>query len=154
MVTGDLVSAAGLALLDADSGFLEIAIADAVVGLGIGAAFMPAMSISTHGVEPKDAGVASALISSSQQVGGSIGVALLNTVATSSTASYLVTHSGPAAADQALVHGYSVAYWLASAFVLAAAVVSAILVNAGAPQHSPDPGADEGARDAVALPVH
>jgi hypothetical protein len=52
MVTGDLVSAAGLALLDADSGFLEIAIADAVVGLGIGAAFMPAMSISTHGVEP------------------------------------------------------------------------------------------------------
>ena len=83
------------------------------------------MSISTHGVEPKDAGVASAMISSSQQVGGSIGTALLNTIATSSAASYLVSHGGPAAQAQerneALMHGYSVAYWLAVGFVVAAA---------------------------------
>ncbi|WP_127508812.1 MFS transporter [Actinoplanes solisilvae] len=154
MVGGYLVSAAGLvllALLDANSGFLEIAIAEAVVGLGIGAAFMPAMSISTHGVEPKDAGVASALISSSQQVGGSIGVALLNTIATSSTASYLATHGGPAA--PALVHGYSAAYWLAAAFVVAAALVSAFLVNARAPKHASEPASAD-ASDVIPVPTH
>ncbi|GAB3960285.1 hypothetical protein GCM10027614_81780 [Micromonospora vulcania] len=161
MVGGYLVGAVGLvllALLDADSGFLEIAIAEAVIGIGIGTAFTPAMSMSTHGVDPKDVGVASATISSSQQVGGSIGVALLNTVATSSAASYVVTHGGTAATiqvrNQALMHGYSAAYWLATAFVVAAALVSAILVNAGAPKHLPTSAADDGARDAVPVPVH
>ncbi|MBF9130946.1 MFS transporter [Plantactinospora sp. S1510] len=161
MVTGYLVSAAGLvllALLDADSSFLEIAVAEAVVGIGIGAAFMPAMSISSHGVAPTDVGVASAMISSSQQVGGSIGVALLNTVATSSAASYLATRNGTAAPvhvrHQALMHGYSAAYWLATAFVVAAALVSAILVNARAPQHLPSPAPEDAAVDAVPVPAH
>ncbi|MGW3787375.1 DHA2 family efflux MFS transporter permease subunit [Micromonospora chokoriensis] len=161
MVGGYLVSAAGLvllALLDADSSFLEIAIAEAVVGIGVGAAFMPAMSIATHGVAPADVGVASAMISSSQQVGGSIGVALLNTVATSSTASYLLTHGGTAAPvqvqNQALMHGYSAAYWLATIFVVAAALVSAILVNAGAPESLPTSASDDSAPVAVAVPAH
>ncbi|WP_243709366.1 MFS transporter [Micromonospora sp. 15K316] len=159
MVGGYLVTALGLvllALLDADSGFLEIAVAEAVVGLGIGTAVMPAMSIATHGVEPRDAGIASAMINSSQQVGGSIGTALLNTVATSSAAGYLVSHAGPAqvqAQHQALVHGYSVAYWLAAAFVLAAALISAIMVNAGAPKHTPVQGNGD-AFDAVPVAVH
>ncbi|WP_433308404.1 DHA2 family efflux MFS transporter permease subunit [Micromonospora sp. CA-269861] len=161
MVGGYLVSAAGLvllALLDADSGFLEIAIAEAVVGIGVGAAFMPAMSISTHGVAPTDVGVASAMISSSQQVGGSIGVALLNTVATSSTASYLLAHGGTAAPvhvqNQALMHGYSAAYWLATIFVVAAALVSAILVNAGAPESVPTSVSDDTVPADVPVPAH
>lgn len=164
MVGGYLVSAVGLvllALLDANSGFLEIAIAEAVVGVGIGTAFMPAVSISTHGIEPKDAGVASATISSAQQVGGSIGVALLNTVATGSAAAYLVAHGGTGDAariqNQALVHGYSVAYWLAVGFVVAAALVSALLVNAAAPKSAPNPATDgttDDARDAVPVAVH
>ncbi|GAB4104678.1 MFS transporter [Micromonospora taraxaci] len=140
MVGGYLVTAVGLvllALLRADSGFLEIAFAEAVIGLGIGTAFMPAMSISTHGVEPRDAGVASAMISSSQQVGGSIGTALLNTIATSSAATYLVSHGGPGARNESLMHGYSVAYWVAVGFVVAAALVSAVMVNAGASKHVP-----------------
>ncbi|WP_328651739.1 MFS transporter [Micromonospora sp. NBC_00330] len=159
MVGGYLVTAVGLvllALLDADSGFLEIALAEAVVGLGIGTAFMPAMSISTHGVEPKDAGVASAMISSSQQVGGSIGTALLNTIATSSAATYLVSHGGPAARAQerneALMHGYSVAYWVAVGFVVAAAVVSVAMVNASAPKHVPAP--TDALGDVTPVPVH
>ncbi|MEU4680319.1 MFS transporter [Micromonospora sp. NPDC023737] len=158
MVGGYLVTVVGLvllALLDADSGFLEIAIAEAVVGLGIGTAVMPAMSIATHGIEARDAGVASAMINSSQQVGGSIGTALLNTVATGSAASYLMSHAGPTQAhtqNQALVHGYSVAYWLAAAFVLAAALVSAMMVNAGAPEHTPAQEGDD-AFDATLLSV-
>ncbi|MBQ1035842.1 MFS transporter [Micromonospora sp. C81] len=159
MVGGYLVTAVGLvllALLDADSAFLEIAFAEAVIGLGIGTAFMPAMSISTHGVEPRDAGVASAMISSSQQVGGSIGTALLNTIATSSAATYLVSHSGPAAQaherNQALMHGYSAAYWTAVGFVAAAALVSAVMVNAGAPKHAP--ASADVLPDIAPLPAH
>ncbi|HEV7709381.1 MAG TPA: MFS transporter, partial [Asanoa sp.] len=138
MVSGYLVTAVGLvllALLDTGSGFLEIAIAEAVVGLGIGTALMPAMSMATHGVAPRDAGVASALISSAQQVGGSIGTALLNPVATGSAAAYVVSHTGQTQA-QAQVYGYSVAYWLATGFVVTAALVSAIMVNAGAPRQA------------------
>ena len=52
-----------------------------LLGLGMGTAFMPAMSLATHGVEPRDAGVASAMVNTSQQVGGAIGTALLNTIA-------------------------------------------------------------------------
>ncbi|MFD0786540.1 MFS transporter [Micromonospora azadirachtae] len=159
MVGGYLVTVVGLvllALLDADSGFLEIAVAEAVVGLGIGTAVMPAMSIATHGIEARDAGVASAMINSSQQVGGSIGTALLNTVATSSAAGYLMSHAGPVQAhtqNQALVHGYSVAYWLAAAFVLAAALVSAVMVDAGAPEQTPVQEGDD-AFDAAPASVH
>jgi predicted MFS family arabinose efflux permease len=159
MVGGYLVTAVGLvllALLDAGSGFLEIAVAEAVVGLGIGTAFMPAMSMATHGVEPRDAGVASALISSAQQVGGSIGTALLNTVATGSAAAYLVSHGGPASSQvrhEALAHGFSVAYWLAVVFVVAAAVVSATMVNAGAPRPVPASAVDQ-VPDAVPVVAH
>ncbi|WP_231930835.1 DHA2 family efflux MFS transporter permease subunit [Micromonospora coriariae] len=141
MVGGYLVTAVGvamLALLAVDSSYLTIALAEIIVGLGIGAAFMPAMSLSTHGVGTRDAGVASAMISSSQQVGGSIGTALLNTVATSSAAGYLASHLGGAQAQQrALVHGYSVAYWLAAGFLVVSALVSAIAVNASAPERAP-----------------
>ena len=107
---------------------------------------------------PADVGVASAMISSSQQVGGSIGVALLNTVATGSTASYLVTHGGTAAPlhvqNQALMHGYSAAYWLATIFVVAAALVSAIMVNAGAPEPPPTTTSDDVAPVDVPVPAH
>ncbi|RKR93089.1 EmrB/QacA subfamily drug resistance transporter [Micromonospora pisi] len=157
MVGGYLVTGIGvalLALLDVDSSFLQIAVAEAVVGLGIGTAFMPAMSIATHGVEAKDAGVASAMISSSQQVGGSIGTALLNTIATSSAAGYLASHTGQARLQShALVHGYSVAYWLAVGFLAAAALVSAIAVNAGAPKHAPVP-AGESVEESIPVAVH
>ncbi|SNS71496.1 drug resistance transporter, EmrB/QacA subfamily [Asanoa hainanensis] len=139
MVGGYLVTAVGLVLLtrlDGGSGFLEIAVAETVVGLGVGAAFMPAMSVATHGVAPQDAGVASALISSSQQVGGSIGTALLNTVATSSAAAYLVSHGGATVAGSQ-VHGFSLAYWLATGVVLAAALATAVMVNARSPRHTP-----------------
>ncbi|MEV4534266.1 DHA2 family efflux MFS transporter permease subunit [Asanoa sp. NPDC049518] len=150
MVGGYLVTAVGLvllALLDSGSGFLEIGVAEAVVGLGVGTALMPAMSVATHGVAPRDAGVASALINSSQQVGGSIGTALLNTVATGSAAAYLVSHGGATAAE-AQVHGFSLAYWLATAVVVAAALATAVLVNAGSPRHTP---AAEDAPDLVAV---
>jgi NADPH:quinone reductase-like Zn-dependent oxidoreductase len=90
-----------------------------------------AMSLGTHGVSPADAGIASAVINTSQQVGGSVGTALLNTIAANSTAGYLLSHVGGATVAKAgLVHGFSTAYWWAVGFLALSALVSVLLVDA------------------------
>ena len=71
--------------------------AELVMAFGMGMVFVPVNNTALIGVAPADAGVASALINSTQQVGGSVGTALLNTIATTVTASYLHTHAGGAA---------------------------------------------------------
>ncbi len=68
--------------------------AELMVSIGLGFAFVPFSSTALIGVAPHDAGVASALVNATQQVGGSLGTALLNTVAASATASYLLAHHG------------------------------------------------------------
>ncbi len=83
------------------------------------------------GVKPRDAGVASALVNATQQVGGSLGTALLNTVATAATVAFLAAHEGsPAAQPDALVHGYTTAFTLSAALLAIAAVTSAVLIRA------------------------
>ncbi|WUH92564.1 MFS transporter [Streptomyces sp. NBC_00433] len=110
-----------------------------LLGLGMGTAFMPAMSLATSGVQPRDAGVASAMVNTSQQVGGAIGTALLNTVAASATATYLAAHHAatPAAAKlteaQGLVHGYAHAVWWAFGIEVAASLIALIFITAGKP---------------------
>jgi hypothetical protein len=104
---------------------------------------VPAFSSTTLGVGPGAAGIASALASMSQQVGASLGTALLNTVATAATVAYLAARPrlpGAAAAGQhaaALVHGYATAAGWAAAILLAAAVAAGILINAGRPAPHP-----------------
>lgn len=106
-----------------------------LLGLGMGTSFMPAMSLSSYGVQPQDAGVASAMINTSQQVGGSIGTALLNTIANSATTSWLASHHGNAAlAKQAAVHGYTVAIWWAVGIIAVASALVFALINAGRPE--------------------
>ena len=93
---------------------------------------MPFSSTALIGVAPHDAGVASALVNATQQVGGSLGTALLNTVAASATASYLLAHNGnPAFSAQALVHGYTVGFTVSASILLVAVVVAGSLVGAG-----------------------
>ncbi|MGY5035421.1 MFS transporter [Streptomyces sp. 900116325] len=142
MGTGYAVSGAGvlmLALLDIDSSFGFIAVAEIVVGAGIGTAFMPAFSLGAHGVEPRDVGVASAMTNTSQQMGGSIGTALLNTIAASATTGYVASHQGSVSlAGVSLVHGYSVAYWWGTGFLAAAALVAFFVVDVGKPKHEPN----------------
>jgi hypothetical protein len=135
MTPGLLVAATGLVLLtriQVDSSYATHVLPSLLLlGLGMGATFMPAMSTATFGVAPRDAGVASAMVNTSQQVGGSIGIALLNTVATSATASYLTTHgTSQLAMATGVVHGFSVAIWWAVGFLLAAAVVASVLITA------------------------
>ena len=159
MVPGLLVGAAGMTWLTriTPTGNYASTVLPAifVLGLGLGTMFMPAMNVATHGVRPTDAGVASAMVNTSQQVGGSIGTALLNTVAASATTAWIAGHAagpttdGPKAfRDQAAVHGYTVAFWWAVGFLLAAAVVAAVLIDAG-PEHGNTVDADE----AAAVPV-
>jgi hypothetical protein len=83
-----------------------------VLGVGMGCIFAPAFSTATLGVEGSEAGVASAMVNTSQQVGGSVGTSLLSTIFASAVASYTVGHlHTPGLADAAAVHGYTTAFW-------------------------------------------
>lgn len=99
------------------------------------------MNTGTFGVAASDAGVASATLNTGQQIGGSIGTALLNTLAASATTHYLASHIGPrtmvaghpapALAGQALVHGYSTAFWWSAGIFAAGAVICGALLRRG-----------------------
>jgi hypothetical protein len=103
-----------------------------VTGAGLGLIFAPAINTATLGVSQEDAGVASATVNSCQQVGGSIGTAFLNTIATTAVTSYLVGKSlTPLVAAQAAVHGYTVAFWWAAGIFLLGAVVAGTLLRPG-----------------------
>jgi sugar phosphate permease len=103
-----------------------------VIGLGLGLVFGCGLNTATYGAAHSDAGVASALVNTCQQVGGSIGTALLNTIAASALTSYLVTHgtSAPAMAGAA-VHSYVVAFWVSAAVFAGSAVVCALVLRPG-----------------------
>jgi MFS family permease len=85
-----------------------------VFGVGMGCIFAPAFSTATLGVEGREAGVASAMVNTSQQIGGSVGTSLLSTIFASAVASYTADHLGTAdLANAAAVHGYTTAFWWA-----------------------------------------
>src|SRR5919198_3140473 len=128
MVPGLLAAAAGmlwLTRLTPDSGYVSVVLpAEMVLGIGLGCVFVPAFGTATSGVEPRDAGIASAVVNTAQQAGGSLGTALLNTVAVSATAGYATAN-----ATEALVHGYTVAAGWAAGILTVAAVLAAVLVT-------------------------
>jgi hypothetical protein len=91
--------------------------------------FSPAINTATAGVARRDSGVASALVNTMQQVGGSIGTAALSTVALTATASYLaVHHAGQLAPATAAVHGYSVAFSVSAILFGVGALLAVLLV--------------------------
>jgi EmrB/QacA subfamily drug resistance transporter len=106
-----------------------------VMGVGLGLIFAPAMSTATLGVDVSDAGVASAMVNTSQQIGGSIGTAVLSTIFTGAVTGYATTHvRSPALPLEAAMHGYTTAFWCSAAVFVVGAVVSAIVFRSGAPQ--------------------
>lgn len=100
-----------------------------VIGFGLGTVMPAAIQTATYGVRPEFAGVASALVNTSQQVGGSIGTALLNTLAATAATSYLAAHLPPTAstAAQAAIHSYTVGYWWGAGFFAFGALLTALL---------------------------
>ena len=99
-----------------------------ILGLGFGMIFAPAINTATAGVQRQDSGVASALVNTMQQVGGSIGTSLLSTIALTATASYLAAHhTEPVAPLIAATHGYTVAFAV-SAGIFGLGVILAIVL--------------------------
>ncbi|MFC4327459.1 MFS transporter [Streptomyces andamanensis] len=150
MVPGMLLAAGGLLLLTrltVTSRYpTEVLPALLLLGLGMGLTFMPVFATATAGVAPKDSGVTSATVNTAQQVGGSIGTALLNTVAISSSTAYITAHlRSPAdrgrVVPEGVVHGYTVAIWWAAAVMLLAGLVAGLMVTARAPKHTTAPEA-------------
>ncbi|MET8292359.1 MFS transporter [Streptomyces sp. NPDC005132] len=137
---GMAVAAAGMVwmtTLDMNSGYLTQVLPQLLlVGVGLGTVVAPAMSLATSGVAAADAGAASAAVNTVQQVGGSIGVALLSTMASDAVTEHLSGRDpkDPAVLAQAGLEGYSTAYWWSAGFFLAGLVVTALLYRRGVPQ--------------------
>jgi len=106
-----------------------------ILGVGLGSIFAPAFSTATLGVEGSEAGVASAMVNVSQQIGGSVGTSLLSTIFASAVKSYTVGHlHTPDLANAAAVHGYTTAFWWSvGIFVLGLILAMAILPACDAP---------------------
>jgi hypothetical protein len=105
------------------------------MSIGLACVFIPAASTSLIGVNPHDAGVASAVLNSSQQVGGSLGTALLNTVFAGAVTAYLTAHLAnpallPRMLPSAFIHGYHVAFFWGAGLFAAALVSTIVLITA------------------------
>jgi EmrB/QacA subfamily drug resistance transporter len=138
LAMGMVLSAAGMLYLTGvkvDSGYAEAVLPGLIIlGLGMGFTMATAMGTSTLGVRPEDAGVASAMVNTGQQIGGSIGTALLSTFASTAVTDYASSHA-PAAdlAARASVHGYTTAFLISGGIFLAGAIVSGGLLRRGVP---------------------
>jgi EmrB/QacA subfamily drug resistance transporter len=136
MVGGLLLAFAGQLLftrLGVDSTYLaHVLPPEVLVSFGMGIAFVPMSSTALIGVDPQDAGVASALVNATQQVGSSLGTALLNTIAATAAATFVATHTRSLAeAHAAVVHGYTTAFGVSALILLGAALAAGLLIRAG-----------------------
>jgi len=122
MAPGAVVAAAGMAMLTQVPLLAEV-----LLGLGVSCVMVPAFSTATQKVDPREAGVASATVNAASQIGGSLGAALLNSIA---------VHAGGA-----VVHGFAVATGWGTVILLLAAFASGILIDTPRPARSRDLGA-------------
>jgi EmrB/QacA subfamily drug resistance transporter len=100
-----------------------------LISLGMGQVFVPLSSTALLGVPDHDAGVASALVNTMQQIGGSLGIAFLNTVATKASISYVRSHGGHSS-PAAVTHGFTTAFGYAAAIFATAMIMVALLIQA------------------------
>ena len=138
---GLLISAAALVLyarLPVDgSYFSDLFPAFLLSGIGLALAFVPISIGGLTGVRQADAGVASGLINTSQQIGGAIGVAAVTTIATTFTTRFVDTHAGATPlGGAALTHGFEIAFYVLAAVAALGGVLAAVLVesNPAAPE--------------------
>lgn len=143
MTTGMVVAALGMLLLTQiglDSTYaVHILPGLIVTGSGMGMVFAPGMQSAITGVRPEDSGVASATVNTMQQVGGSIGTALLSTIAATAMSDFMVGHAPtPHTAALAAVHSYTTTFWWAAGIFAVGAVVAAVLVRPGLLPDAPE----------------
>jgi MFS family permease len=129
LIAGLLISTGGFILLTTVSGHddygTHVVPAMVILGIGVGLAFVPVTIAGTSGVAPQDSGLASGLLNMTQQVGGSLGLAILASVSTSRTTSAL--HTG-LALPVALTHGFRSAFIVAAALCAIGAVLTIVLL--------------------------
>jgi EmrB/QacA subfamily drug resistance transporter len=137
MVPGLLAAAVGLLLLTRitpeTSYTTHVLPALLIMSSGMALVFIPLTSTSLHAVSPRDTGVASAMLNTSQQIGGSLGTALLNTIAATATTTYITANSqmGEMVRPFALTHGFTVAFTFSAGLLAVGAVVLFFFINIG-----------------------
>jgi EmrB/QacA subfamily drug resistance transporter len=133
VATGFLVAAGAMtwfAQLGVHTAYVDGVLGPLILtGVGLGMVIAPSINTGTFGVAPRDAGVASATVTTGQQLGASIGTSLLNTIFASAVASYLTAHA--ASEELALSHGYDTAFWWTAGIFAGGAVVGGILLRRG-----------------------
>jgi EmrB/QacA subfamily drug resistance transporter len=137
LTAGLLLSAGGLVLyaqLPVNGHyFWDLLPAFLLSGIGLALAFVPMSIGALTGVPQSDAGVASGLINTSQQIGGAIGVAAATTIATTVTSHYVHAHPGVSAlSGSALTHGFQVTFYVLAGIAAAGAVLAAALTESRA----------------------
>jgi MFS family permease len=107
-------------------------------GIGMALTYVPLTIGALAGTRPEDAGVASGLVNTGQQIGGAVGVAAATTIAATATGHYLGAHPGASAA--ALTHGFGIAFYVLAGVAAAAAILSALIIE---PKRDTDSQVDE-----------
>jgi EmrB/QacA subfamily drug resistance transporter len=139
MVIGTISATIGIFLFtfitDESSWLTHVLPGELLLSVGLGLVFVPLSSLALVGVSDQDAGVASAMLNTSQQVGGSLGTALLNTFYASAVTAYLADHvKAPAdlktQSPLAFIHGYHVAFSIGCGLFVASAVTIIVFINA------------------------
>ncbi len=137
IVPGLLMGAAGLfwlSRLEYDSPYASHVLpAMLLISVGMAFNFVPVSTTALHGVGKSDAGVGSAMLNTSQQVGGAVGTALLNTVAVAATTAYIAANGvgTPAGINTALTAGYTRAFEFGAGFLVLAAIVAFFMFTIG-----------------------
>ncbi|AZM50972.1 MFS transporter [Streptomyces sp. WAC 06738] len=154
VIAGLALNAVGTAWLtnvEVDSSYASALLGPIVIcGYGMGSIFAAVLQTGTAGVRPQDAGIASASIQVGQQLGGSIGIALLNTIAASAITDYVTEHAqGPPTEELlqlAAVDSYSTVFWWCAGLFAAGAVICGLLIRSG-PLPAPASGAQPADKD-------
>jgi EmrB/QacA subfamily drug resistance transporter len=117
--------------------FTDLFPAFIIGGVGMALVFVPISIGALTGVRDDEAGIASGLLNTSQQIGGAIGVAVASTIAATYTSHYVNAHPGSTAASgAALTHGFAIAFWVLAVIAVAGGILGALLVESR-PQVAP-----------------
>ena len=139
VITGMLINTGSmiwLTRIDEQSNYASALLGPLIAtGVGMGLIFGMVAATGTFGVDLRDAGIASASINTGQQLGGSIGTALLNTIAASASTHFLADHlhgqPTPRLLQAAAIHSYTTVYWWCAALFAAGSLVGGILLRRG-----------------------